>query len=162
MSQLKAQQEQLATAQQRIGLEIEQIEGSMAVLRRYAVLQQLPGVDEDLAAPYGDLTSQTVPEACATILRKRGGEPATARELLKILVAAGKLQQEKESTHVSVIAALKRHPELFQKVGNAWTLAKADSNGQQAVVRAFAEMIEAARTRTEPASADRPAAEDRQ
>lgn len=129
LRELQVDQRKLATQVERNRLEIEQIESAMAILRRYATLGQLPGVDEDLAAPYGDLKSLTVPQACAVILRKRGGEPLTARELLKILVKAGKLPQEKDSTHISVISALKRHPELFTKVGSAWTLSNPSVNG---------------------------------
>jgi hypothetical protein len=62
----------------------------------------------------------TVPDACATILYKRG-EALTSRELLDILVRAGKLKANNNSM-IHVIGSLKRNDHRFRKVGSAWTL----------------------------------------
>ncbi len=100
--------------------EIAQIDSALVVMRKFAPLGQLPGLDEDVTAVYGDLDSMTVPNACATILFKRG-EALTSRELLNILVEAGKLKDNNNSM-IHVIGSLKRNAHRFQKVGNAWTL----------------------------------------
>jgi hypothetical protein len=100
--------------------EIAQIDTALVVMRKFAPLGQLPGLDEDVTAVYGDLESMTVPDACATILYKRG-EALTSRELLNILVEAGKLKNNNNSM-IHVIGSLKRNPHRFQKVGSTWTL----------------------------------------
>ncbi|HEY5033893.1 MAG TPA: hypothetical protein VIJ30_02095 [Candidatus Dormibacteraeota bacterium] len=100
--------------------EIAQIDSALVVMRKFAPLGQLPGLDEDVAAVYGDLESMTVPDACATILYKRG-EALTSRELLDILVRAGKLKANNNSM-IHVIGSLKRNDHRFRKVGSAWTL----------------------------------------
>jgi hypothetical protein len=100
--------------------EIAQIDAALVVLRKYAPLGQLPGLDEDVSAVYGDLASMTVPDGLATILYKRG-EALTTRELLDILVKAGKLKANNNSM-IHVIGALKRNEHRFRKVGSGWTL----------------------------------------
>jgi hypothetical protein len=100
--------------------EIAQIDTALVVMRKYAPLGQLPGLDEDVTAVYGDLASMTVPDGLATILYKRG-EALTSRELLDILVKAGKLKAHNNSM-IHVISSLKRNDGRFRKVGSGWTL----------------------------------------
>src|SRR2546425_5079174 len=90
--------------------EIAQIDSALTVMRNYAPMRQLPGLDEDVAAVYGDLASMSIPGACATILYKRGGA-LTSRELLDILVKAGKVKHGGDNSLINVISSLKRHPE---------------------------------------------------
>jgi hypothetical protein len=101
--------------------EIAQIDAALAIMRNYAPLRQLPGLDEDIESVYGNLASMTVPDACATILYKRG-EALTSRELLDILVKAGKLKAGNNNNLIGVIGALKRNSHRFRKVGSGWTL----------------------------------------
>ena len=105
--------------------EIANIESALAVMRDYAPLGQLPGLDDDVRV-YGDLAHMTVPDGLAVILTKRG-EALTSRELLTVLEKAGKLESGNGNNLIGVIGALKRHPNRFQRVGKSWTLAK--SNG---------------------------------
>src|ERR1700686_166412 len=69
--------------------EIAQIDSALVVMRKFAPLGQLPGLDEDVTAVYGDLLAMTIPDAAATILFKRG-EPLSTREILEVLVKAEK------------------------------------------------------------------------
>jgi len=101
--------------------EIAQIDTALVVMRKYAPLGQLPGLDEDVTAVYGDLASMTVPDGLATILYKRG-EALTSRELLDILVKAGKLKANTNNSMIHVISSLKRNDARFRKVGTGWTL----------------------------------------
>jgi hypothetical protein len=100
--------------------EIAQIDSALVVMRKFAPLGQLPGLDEDVESVYGDLASMTVPDGLDTILYKRG-EPLTSRELLTVLEKAGKLDAGNKNNLIGVIGALKRHPNRFRKVGNTWT-----------------------------------------
>jgi hypothetical protein len=99
--------------------EIAQIDAALAVMRNYAPLGQLPGLDEDVRSVYGDIASMTVPDGLFTILRKRG-EALTSRELCVILEKGGKLVPNGKNNLIGVIGALKRNPERFRKIGNAW------------------------------------------
>jgi hypothetical protein len=101
--------------------EIAQIDSALVVMRKYAPLGQLPGLDEDVRSVYGDLASMTVPDGLATILYKRG-EPLTSRELLTVLEKVGKLEAGNKNNLIGVIGALKRSPHRFQKSGSTWTL----------------------------------------
>jgi hypothetical protein len=101
--------------------EIAQIDSALVVMRKFAPLGQLPGMDEDVRSVYGDLASMTVPDGLATILYKRG-EPLTSRELLTVLEKAGKLESGSKNNLIGVIGALKRHSRRFRKVGSSWTL----------------------------------------
>ena len=101
--------------------EIAQIDAALAVMRKFAPLGQLPGLDEDVAAAYGDLASMTLPDACAAILYKRG-EGLGSGELLDILVKAGRFKVRNNNAQISLIAALKRNPKRFRKEGPLWTL----------------------------------------
>jgi len=104
-----------------IAAELERIQAALDVIRPFAP----PGMAENMAT-YGDLKSLTIPEGSAQILRVRR-EALSARELLRVLVKAGKIQEDTPNAHIGVLGALKRHPELFRRVGKAWTLV--DSNG---------------------------------
>jgi hypothetical protein len=106
--------------------EIARIQAALEVLRDYVPLGVLPGIDENIAAIYGNLKGMTVPDGIAKILAMRG-EPATARELLEILVQGGKMREVNNVGHISILGALKRNPERFKRVGGAWTLV--GSNG---------------------------------
>ncbi len=99
--------------------EIAQLDSALAVMRRFAPAG-LPGLDEDIEALYGDLESMTVPNAAATILFKRG-EPLTTREIVDVLIRAGKMPDTNVSM-ISLLGALKRNPRRFRKVGNTWEL----------------------------------------
>ena len=101
--------------------EIAQIDSALVVMRKFAPLGQLPGLDEDVESVYGDLASMTVPDGLATILYKRG-EALTSRELLTVLEKAGKLEAGNKNNQIGVISALKRHSDRFRKVGTSWTL----------------------------------------
>lgn len=101
--------------------EIAQIDSALTVMRNYAPLGQLPGLDENVESVYGDLVSMTVPDGLATILYKRG-EALTSRELLDILVKAGKLKANTNNSMIHVIGSLKRNDHRFRKVGSGWTL----------------------------------------
>jgi hypothetical protein len=106
--------------------EIARIQAALEVLRDYVPLGVLPGIDENIAAIYGNLKGMTVPDGIAKILAMRG-EPATARELLEILVQGGKMREVNNVGHISILGALKRNPQRFKRVGGAWTLVR--SNG---------------------------------
>jgi hypothetical protein len=106
--------------------EIAKIQAAMEVLREYVPLGLLPGIDENIAAVYGNLKGMTVPDGIATILRMRR-EPATARELMEILVQAGKVRGPTQNAHIGILGALKRNPQRFRRVGSTWTLVQ--SNG---------------------------------
>jgi hypothetical protein len=101
--------------------DIAQIDSALVVMRKFAPLGQLPGLDEDVESVYGNLASMTVPDGVATILYKRG-EALTSRELLTVLERAGKLEAGNKNNLIGVIGALKRNPARFRKVGNTWTL----------------------------------------
>lgn len=104
--------------------EIAQLDAALAIMRKFAPLGQLPGLDEDVTAVYGDLESMTVPNAAATVLFKRG-EPLTTREIVDVLIKAGKMRDTNVSM-INLLNALKRNPRRFRKVGNAWTLVEAN------------------------------------
>jgi hypothetical protein len=106
--------------------EVARIQSAMEVLREYVPMGVLPGIDENIAAVYGNLKGMTIPDGIAKILRLRR-EPATARELLEILAQAGKIREANQNAHISVLGALKRNPHRFRRVGGAWTLI--ESNG---------------------------------
>ena len=101
--------------------EIAQIDTALVVMRKYAPLGQLPGLDEDVAAVYGDLESMTIPDAAATILFKRG-EALPTREILDVLVKSGKVSKTSNNAMINLLGALKRNSHRFKKVGNGWTL----------------------------------------
>jgi hypothetical protein len=113
--------------------EIAQIDAALAVMRKFAPLGQLPGLDEDVTAVYGDLLSMTIPDAAATVLFKRG-EALTTRDILDVLVKAGKMPDHNNSM-INLLSALKRNTRRFQKVGNAWKLI--DANRQLRVLDAL-------------------------
>lgn len=100
--------------------EIAQIDSALVVMRKFAPLGQLPGLDEDVTAVYGDLLSMTIPDAAATVLFKRG-EALSTREILDVLVKAGKMPDTNNSM-INLLSALKRNTRRFRKVGNAWML----------------------------------------
>jgi hypothetical protein len=100
--------------------EIAQIDTALVVMRKFAPLGQLPGLDEDVTSVYGDLLSMTIPDAAATILFKRG-EALSTREILDVLVKAEKMPDTNNSM-INLLSALKRNTRRFQKVENAWTL----------------------------------------
>lgn len=106
--------------------EIAQIDAALAVMRLYAPLGQLPGLEDDARSIYGNLASMTVPDGLATILRKRG-EALPSRELCTILEQTGKLKAGSANNLIGVIGALKRNPERFKKIGSSWKLVQ--SNG---------------------------------
>jgi hypothetical protein len=68
-----------------------------------------------------DLKSPTLAVACAAILRETG-EPATARDLVNVLMKAGRWGSEKPSHLISVIQTLKKRTDLFVRDGKAWRL----------------------------------------
>ena len=84
-------------------------------------------LDEQSPSAYAGLglKSKTLAKACEAILHAKG-QPASSRELLDILVAEGKLAHGKNSSLISVINALKGHPEWFSKLGDRWTLKNGD------------------------------------
>lgn len=100
--------------------EIAQIDAALIVMRKYAPLGQLPGLEEDVAGVYGDLESMTVPNAAATILFKRG-EPLSTRDILDVLIKAGKMP-DTNNAMINLLGALKRNAHRFRKVGSNWTL----------------------------------------
>jgi hypothetical protein len=110
--------------------EIAQLDSALAVMRKFAPMGQLPGLDEDVTAVYGDLLSMTIPDAAATILFKRG-EPLSTREILDVLIKAGK-QPDTNNAMINLLSALKRNPRRFQRTENAWTLI--ESNRQLRVL----------------------------
>ena len=105
--------------------EIEHLESFAHLLRE---LDPFIVVDEQTPSPYAKLglKSLTLARACEAILRAKG-QPASSRDLLDILVAEGKLKHGKNSSLISVINALKGHPDWFIKQGSEWTL----SNGEK-------------------------------
>jgi len=119
-------------------VEIAQIEAALAIMRNYAPLGQIPGLDEDVRAVYGDLAHMTVPDGLATILLKRG-EALTSRELLTVLEKAGKLKPGGKNNLIGVIGALKRSPDRFRKIGGSWLLAQ--SNGHLPVLELIEEKL---------------------
>jgi hypothetical protein len=124
--ELLAKNSDLRTEIERNAEEIARIDAALAVMRDFAPLRQLPGLDEDARSVYGALASMTVPDGLATILRKRG-EPLTSRELCTILEQTGKLVPDNKNNLIGVIGALKRNPGRFKKVRDTWTLVQ--SNG---------------------------------
>jgi hypothetical protein len=98
---------------------ITELESALAVMRQFAPAG-LPGLDEDLAAMYGDLESMTVPNAAARVLFKRG-EGLTTREIVDVLIRAGKMP-DTQTSMINLIGALKRNSHRFRKVGDKWEL----------------------------------------
>jgi len=100
--------------------EIERLEPVAVVIREFDPYMVL---DDQSPSPYADLRlkSLTLAQACGAILRAKG-QPASSRELLDILVAEGKLTHGRNSSLISVINALKGHPDWFSKQGSQWTL----------------------------------------
>jgi hypothetical protein len=100
--------------------EIKRIQSVAVVLREFDPYTVL---DEESPSPYASLglRSLTLARACEAILRAKG-QPASSRDLLDILVAEGKLAHGKNSSLISVINALKGHPEQFTKQDGMWTL----------------------------------------
>ena len=76
------------------------------------------------------LASMTIAQGCEAILRMIG-EPATSGQLLDILVSEGRFPERKQSSHISVIGALKRRGDLFKKVGTAWTLNAGEASEEE-------------------------------
>src|SRR6266550_7614636 len=109
--------------------EIDRIQSVAIVLREFDPFTVL---DEESPSPYAnlELKTKTLAKACEAILRAKG-EPASSRELLDILVVERKLAHGKNSSLISVINALKKHPDKFVKQGKTWTLKPAlvSSNG---------------------------------
>ena len=99
--------------------EINRLESVAAVVRE---LDPYTVLDEQGTSPYAslDLKSLTLARACEAILRVKG--QASSRDLLDILVAEGKLKHGRNSSLISVIGALKNHPDLFVKHGTVWSL----------------------------------------
>jgi hypothetical protein len=119
--ELLAENSELRAKTERNTAEIAQIDAALTIMKKYAPPEGLPGLDEDVTAGYGDLASMTVPDGLAMILYKRG-EPMTSRELLDILVKAGKLKANTNNSMIHVIGSLKRNERRFRKVGAGWTL----------------------------------------
>lgn len=123
-----------------IAAEISRLERTAGVLRELVPGGRLEYVDDDAPLPYGDLRSKTLPQAAATILRYHG-EDATTRQLLDLLVKAGKVA-DKQSSHINLLNALKRNTgetKIFTRNGPMWGLtewshqdAVASRNGHQA------------------------------
>jgi hypothetical protein len=106
--------------------EIAQLDTALAVMRKFAPMGQLPGLDdEDVAAVYGDLGSMTIPNAAARILFKRG-EALTTRDILEVLVKAGKMP-DTNNAMINLLGALKRNPHRFRKESNTWELIEANN-----------------------------------
>jgi len=112
--------------------EISEIDVALAIMRNYAPLGQLPGLDEDVRSVYGNLASMTVPDGIATILRKRG-EPLPVRELVDLLERTGKMTLGGKNNSINVIQVLNRFPKRFKKAEDrrgktTWTLAQANGH----------------------------------
>jgi hypothetical protein len=102
-----------------LGAEIERLEAAANVVREYAPVGRLPFIDEDAPVSHGDLSKMNLPQAAAEVLRnlKHG---ATTRELLDMLVNAGKLDPSKTTNHINLLNTLKRRSDWFKKEGKVW------------------------------------------
>src|SRR5258707_4183749 len=98
---------------------ITELESALAVMRQFAPAG-LPGLDEDITPMYGDLTRLTVPDAAATVLFKRG-ERLTTREIVDVLIRAGKVP-DTQTSMINLIQAMKRNTHRFRKGDDKWEL----------------------------------------
>jgi hypothetical protein len=120
LRELRLELRALDDRREAIRKEMVEIQGAAKVLHRF---DPFAIIDEQTPSLYAhlDLRSKSIAEACTLILRETD-EPATARELTNVLVREGRWPPNKPSSLISVISTLKRHPELFAKHGNEWTL----------------------------------------
>jgi hypothetical protein len=113
----------IGTKRREIAAEIARLEETARVLRELVPGGRLEYVDDDAALPYGDLLSKTLPQAAYTILQHRGVN-ATTRDLLNILVKAGKVPNT-QTSHINLLNALKRNTgptKIFTREGSEWGL----------------------------------------
>lgn len=130
----------LTTKRREIAAEIARLEETAKNLRELVPGGRLEYVDDDAPLPYGDLRSQTLPQAAATILRHLGTK-ATTRDVLNILVKAGKVP-DTQTSHINLLNALKRNTgatKIFTREGPEWGLTEwatgdsvASKNGHRA------------------------------
>jgi hypothetical protein len=121
LRELRQERKTLAARLDVIDAEIARIQAAMQVLREFDPFGS--AIDDQSPSRYVhlDLRSTTLAQACAAILRETG-EPATARELLKVLLQEGRWPVERNHHIISVHQVLNRHPELFSKQAGAWRL----------------------------------------
>ncbi len=119
LRELRSELTQLDQKRVAVSEEIKRLESVAAVVREF---DPFTVIDEEIPSPYAHLKlkSKTLTNACEAVLRVKG--EATSRDLLDILVAEGKLIHGKNSSLISVINALKSHPDRFWKDGNTWSL----------------------------------------
>src|SRR3989442_3651250 len=118
LRELRQERKTLAARVDEIDREIARLQTAIAVVREFDPFGA--AIDDQFPSRYAhlDLRSTTLAQACAAILRETG-EPATARQLLTVLLAEGRWPVEKSHHIISVHQVLNRHPELFVKQGNA-------------------------------------------
>jgi hypothetical protein len=121
LRELRQERKTVAARLEAIDAEIARIQAAIAVVREFDPFGT--AIDDQSPSRYAhlDLRSTTLAQACAAILRETG-EPATARDLLTVLLQEGRWPAEKNHHIISVHQVLNRHPELFAKQGNAWRL----------------------------------------
>jgi hypothetical protein len=121
LRELRDEDSVLAERRAVIATEIERLESAAATLRQFAPVGRLPYVDADAPVAQGDLSNMTLPKAALAIMRSLE-HGATTRELLELLIKAGKLDPSKGNTnHINLLNTLKRHTEWFKKDGSIWT-----------------------------------------
>jgi hypothetical protein len=143
LRELRSELSQLDERRTAVLTEIQRIQSVATVVREFDPFTVL---DEQSPSPFADLglKSKTLAEACEAILGVKG-EPASSRDLLDILVAEGKLAHGKNSSLISVINALKNHPDRFSKQGSVWALKPAlglSRNGERTAKTARTKLID--------------------
>ena len=122
--------------------ELSELELAVSVLRRVVGKPTPP--DLFGALDTRRLREQTVADSCFDIIRERGGR-AKVTEIIDILIAAGKLKEDRRIAYATVVKSMERD-ERFTKVGRgeyglAETQAAPEADSQRARSRTRGDLV---------------------